>query len=263
MTARFFVILIAAGAMALMICGCDLITGGSEPPGPIPTAIPGMPGQPVAIPVPGQPVAIPVPGQPVAIPVPGQPVAIPVPGQPVAIPVPGQPVAVPPPGQLVPIPVPGQPVAAPVPGQPVAPPVPGQPVAPPVATPPAPVVPTGDLLTDRMNEAKAANAVELTATSMLEKVELKKGKTQSYEVQLPGPPYCHSYLAVGDDNVKEIKIDIESPAGVKETTSEKDDNAEDNLAIIANHCPTMAGLYKLNTKLVKGKGEIAVQVFSK
>ena len=114
-----------------------------------------------------------------------------------------------------------------------------------------------------MNEAKAANAVELTATSMLEKVELKKGKTQSYEIQLPGPPYCHSYLAVGDDNVKEIEIDIESPTGAKETKSEREDDAEDNLAIVANHCPTIAGLYKLNAKLVKGKGEIAVQVFSK
>ncbi len=262
MTTKFFVILVATGALVLMICGCDMITGGNAPPPPIPTAIPGMPGQPVAVPVPGQPVAVPVPGQPVAAPVPGQPVAAPVPGQPVAYPVPGQPVAAPVPGQPVAAPVPGQPVAYPVPGQPVAAPILGQPVAAPVAPPPAPV-PTGDLLTDRMNEAKAANVVELTATSMLEKAELKKGNTQSYEVQLPGPPYCHSYLAVGDDNVKEIEIDIESPAGAKETKSKKDDDAEDNLAIITNHCPTIAGLYKLNAKLVNGKGEIAVQVFSK
>ncbi len=256
MTARFFVILVAVGALALMICGCDMITGGDAPPPPIPGAIPGMPGQPGAFPgMPGQPGAIPgMPGQPVAVPVPGQLVPVPVPGQPVAIPVPGQPVVPP---------IPGQPVAPPVPGQPVAPPVPGQPVAPPVAPLPAPVIPTGDLLTDRMNEAKAANAVDLTATSMLEKVELKRGKTQSYEIQLPGPPYCHSYLAVGDDNVKEIEIDIESPTGAKETKSEREDDAEDNLAIVANHCPTIAGLYKLNAKLVKGKGEIAVQVFSK
>ena len=114
-----------------------------------------------------------------------------------------------------------------------------------------------------MNTAKAANVVELTATSMLEKVELKKGKTQSYEVQLPGPPYCHSYLAVGDDKVKEIEISIESPTGAVETKSEKDDDAEDNLAMVTNHCPTMAGLYKLNAKLVNVKGEIDVQVFSK
>jgi hypothetical protein len=114
-----------------------------------------------------------------------------------------------------------------------------------------------------MNMAKATNTTELTATSMMERVELKKGNTQSYEVQLPGPPYCHSYLAIGDDNVKEIEINIESPTGAKETKSEKDDDAEDNLAIITNHCPTIAGLYKLNAKLVKGKGEIAVQVFSK
>ena len=62
---------------------------------------------------------------------------------------------------------------------------------------------------------------------------------------------------------EEIEIDIESPTGAKETKSKKDDDAEDNLAIITNHCPTTAGLYKLNAKLVNGKGEIAVQVFSK
>ena len=208
MTTKLFVMLVATGALVLIICGCDMITGGSAPPPPNPMAIPGIPGQPGAYPVPGQP------------------------------------------------------VAAPVPGQPLAAPIPGQPLAPPVATPPAPI-PTGDLLTDRMNTAKATNATELTATSMMERVELKKGNTQSYEVQLPGPPYCHSYLAIGDDNVKEIEINIESPTGAKETKSEKDDDAEANLAIITNHCPTIAGLYKLNAKLVKGKGEIAVQVFSK
>ena len=262
MTTKLFVMLVATGALVLIICGCDMITGGSAPPPPNPTAIPGIPGQPGAYPVPGQPVAAPVPGQPVAAPIPGQPVPVPVPGQLVPVPVPGQLVPVPVPGQPVPVPVPGQLVPVPVPGQPVAAPIPGQPLAPPVATPPAPI-PTGDLLTDRMNTAKATNATELTATSMMERVELKKGNTQSYEVQLPGPPYCHSYLAIGDDNVKEIEINIESPTGAKETKSEKDDDAEDNLAIITNHCPTIAGMYKLNAKLVNGKGEIAVQVFSK
>jgi len=186
--------------------------------------------------------------------------------QPVQIPmqiptIPGVPVAVPTvpttiPGQVAT--VPGTPVAAAVPGQPIAAvsPAPAVPAA--TAAPVAPV-PTGDLLTDRMNEVKFAQAADRTATSALVKVTLAAGKSQSYQVQLPGPPYCHTFIAVGDDKVKNVDLVIESPMAVPEAL----DSTTDNRAFIANHCPTMPGAYKLTTKMVDGAGEIAVQVFSK
>jgi hypothetical protein len=154
--------------------------------------------------------------------------------------------------------VPGTPVAAAVPGVPA---VPGQPAAAVPTAPVAPVAPTptGDLLTDRMNEVKFAQAADRTATSALVKVTLAAGKAQAYQVQLPGPPYCHTFVAVGDDNVKNVDLVIESPMAVPEAL----DSSTDNKAFIANHCPTVAGLYKLTAKMTDGTGEVAIQVFSK
>ena len=102
-------------------------------------------------------------------------------------------------------------------------------------------------------------AAAFTPTSALLKQELEKNKPQEYQVQLPGPPYCHTYVAVADDKVKNIDLKIESPTGAQEAA---DDNQE-SVAVIANHCPTMPGSYKLTAAIPKGSGEFAIQVFSK
>jgi hypothetical protein len=64
---------------------------------------------------------------------------------------------------------------------------------------------------------------------------------------------------VGDDAVKNLDIVVESPTAVPEAM----DSTADNRAFIANHCPTIAGAYKLTVKMTDGAGEVAVQVFSK
>jgi len=163
--------------------------------------------------------------------------------------------------------MPGFPAAIPtvptVPGAVAVPTVPGAvataPVAPVAAVAPVAPTPTGDLLTDRLNEVKFQQGADKTATSALTKVALAATKSQSYQVQLPGPPYCHTIVAVGDDAVKNVDIMLESPLAVPETM----DATIDNRAFIANHCPTIAGAYKLTVKMTDGQGEVAVQVFSK
>jgi hypothetical protein len=229
--------------MCIFSSGCDQIAGGGQAEAPpaapyaVPPAQPVPPGTPQAIP--GQPVAATIPGQPTAVP--GQPVAA-VPGQPAAVPmVPGQPVA-------TPVTAPGQPVAAPVPGQPVAAPAP---VAPPT--------PTGDALTDKLNAKKYEVAAAFTPTSALLKQALEKNKPQSYQVQLPGPPYCQTFIAVADDKVSNIDLSLESPTGTQEAA----DDQKESSAVIANHCPTVPGAYKLTVSIPKDSGEFAIQVFSK
>jgi hypothetical protein len=209
---------------------CDSIPGMGNAQQPIVQPVQGI----QQVPVPMQPG---VPGQvPQALPtVPG----VQVPGMPAAVP--GTPVAA----------QPAVPGVAAVPGLPVA-------AAIPVAAPIAPT-PTGDLLTDRLNEVKFQQAADKTATSALAKVALATAKSQSYQVQLPGPPYCHAFVAVGDDAVKNVDLVIESPTAVPEAM----DSTADNRAFIANHCPTIAGSYKLIVKMADGQGEVAVQVFSK
>jgi hypothetical protein len=241
------ILVIALGAIGLLLFACDAITGGDQPVPPVPVQIPGAPGMPGAPAVPGQPVAPPIPGQPMAPPVPGQPVVpgAPVPGQPVAPPVPGQPAAPP---------VPGQPAAPPVPGQPV----PGQPAAPPAPAAPTPPTPTGDTLTDALNQFHFEKAPDKKETSTLLKQELKKGKTQEYHVQLPGTPYCQSFIAVGDDNVKDLDLKLESPEGA--TVGQ--DSTDENKALL-DHCAQTPGNYKLTVTMDKGAGEFAIQVFSK
>lgn len=157
------------------------------------------------------------------------------------------------------------PVQPAIPGMPAA--VPTVPTTPVAATPAVPVAaavpvaptPTGDLLTDRLNEVKFQQGADKTATSALTKVALAAAKSQSYQVQLPGPPYCHTIVAVGDDAVKNVDVTLESPLAVPEAM----DSTLDNRAFIANHCPTVAGAYKLTVKMTDGAGEVAIQVFSK
>ncbi|MCP4675215.1 MAG: hypothetical protein GY854_06860 [Deltaproteobacteria bacterium] len=252
---RFSIVLIVAGLAGIVLFGCDMITGGTPQPPPPPPAL-APPGQPVPL-QPGMPVPQPgvaVPGQPVPVPQPGMPA--PVPGQPVAVPQPGMPAPVP--GLPAPIPQPGMP--APVPGQPVPVPQPG--VAAPIPAPAAPVAPpvaTGDALTDKLNAKKFTMASAFSATSALTKQTLAAKGAQSYQVQLPGPPYCHTYIAVGDNKVANIDISVDSPTG----TTDASDNTQENTAIIQNHCPTMPGAYKLTVNMANGSGEFAVQVFSK
>ena len=154
------------------------------------------------------------------------------------------------------------PTAALAPGQPA--PTAAAPAAAPAAPATAPTATaepasTGDPLTDQMNAVKAQQAADRAPTSALVKLTLAKGEKQSYQVQLPGPPFCHTYAAVGADTVKNLDIAIASPTG----TAEAQDDTEEATAVIANHCPTVAGPYTLTVTSTKGKGEIAVQVFSK
>ncbi len=246
---RSILLTIAFGSLGVLVAGCDLLGMGAPEPQQIPgltAPIPGTPGQPTAPGVPtypGQPVTAPIPGQPV--PFPGQPVAAPMPGQPA--PIPGQPVAAPIPGQ--PAPIPGQPVAVPMPGQPAV-------------TPPQPPTPTGDDLTDKLNMLKFEQAQDMVPTSSLIKETLKKGKSKGYSVSLPGPPYCHTFIAVGEEGkVKNIDLKLEAPSGNEEAK----DETEEETALILNHCPTTAQIepYKLFVTVSKGTGEVAVQVFSK
>ncbi len=233
---RFSIVLIVAGLAGIVLFGCDMITGGTPQPPPPPPAL-APPGQPVP-PQPGMP--IPQPG----VAVPGQPAPVPVaqPGMPAPVP-----------GQLVPVPIP-QPG---MPGQPALVPQPG--VAAPAAPPVAPPVATGDALTDKLNAKKFASASAFSPTSTLTKQTLAAKGSQAYQVQLPGPPYCHTYIAVGGDKVANINISVDSPAGATDAS----DSTEENTAIIQNHCPTMPGAYKLTVNMAKGSGEFAVQVFSK
>ena len=142
-----------------------------------------------------------------------------------------------------------------MPGQPTAPPAPGQPVAQPAAPPP-----TGDALIDKLNATKTAQAPTKTGTSSLLRQELAAGKTQSYHVQLPGPPFCHAFIAVGNEQVTNLDVSLEGPTSTG--TPEAQDDTQESTAVIPNHCPATHGQYKLNVKLSGGAGEFAVQVFS-
>jgi len=222
-TKYWFVLVALAG---LILVGCDMMpgAGGEQQPAPMQTA-PGM-----AQPAPAQPVTQP------GIPAPAQPI----PGQPAQVqPIPGQP-------------VPAQPTA-------VQPAVPGAAVAP---TPDAPAaVPqvTGDLLIDRLNAEKTKIAADWIATSSMVRQRLDKNKQQSYQVQLPGPPFCHTYLAVGDDEVKNLDLSIDSPTGIPEAK----DSVDSNIAAVQNHCPNVAGAFQVNVAMAGGQGEFAIQVYSK
>jgi hypothetical protein len=242
MDIRRISLIVVIGALGLLLFACDMLGGDPQvPPVPVPGA-PGVPG--VAPPVPGQPAipGAPVPGQPALPPVPGQPVVPPVPGVPVP-PVPGQPA------------VPGAPVP-PVPGQPA---VPGAPVPPPVAAAPTPPTPTGDELTDALNKFKFEKAQDKKETSMLLTPQsITKGKEQAYEVMLPGTPYCHSFIAVGEEKIKNIDLKLESPEGAvvgKDATIE-------NKALL-DYCATTPGTYKLTVAMPGEAGDFAIQVFSK
>ncbi len=244
--------------------GCDM--GQQEAPiAPPPmVAPPGQPALPAMAPpgaVPGQPVPQPVPQPGVAAP---QPVPQPQPGvaapQPIPQPQPGiaapQPVPQPQPGVAAPQPVPQPGVVTPQPG--VLAPQPGVAAAP--APPGAPPAPTGDALIDKLNVKKSAIAASFTATSAPVKQTLEKKKNQQdYHVQLPGPPYCHTYIAAGNDNVKNIDLSVVSPLGAVEAK----DSTQENTAVVQNHCPTTPGAYKLSVNMPESGGEFAVQVFSK
>ncbi len=114
-------------------------------------------------------------------------------------------------------------------------------------------------MTDRLNAKQFEVAADFSPTSALLKQELEKNKPQEYQVQLPGPPYCHTFIAVAGDGVKNIDLKLESPTGVQEAA----DDSNENVAVIAKHCPTVPGSYKLTTSIPKGSGEFAIQVFSK
>jgi hypothetical protein len=119
-------------------------------------------------------------------------------------------------------------------------------------------VPTGDTLTDALNQFQFEKVPDKKETSTLLKQELEKGKVQEYEVQLPGTPYCQAFIAVGDDKVKDIDLKLESPEG----NIVGQDSTDENKALL-DHCPQTAGTYKLTVTMAKGAGEFAIQVFSK
>ena len=127
------------------------------------------------------------------------------------------------------------------------------------ATVPAAPVPTGDALVDKLNTQRYAVAPAMVATSALLKQSLEKGKSQAYQVQLPGPPYCQTFVAAAGDTVKDVTLVLESPAGA----AEAQDAMQGSAAVIANHCPTVPGTYKLTVSMPSDAGEFAIQVFSK
>lgn len=127
------------------------------------------------------------------------------------------------------------------------------------ATPPTPPPPTGDPLTDKLNAKKFELAADWTPTSAMLKQPIDEGKEMSFQVQLPGPPYCHTFIAVGPDDIKNLDMSIVSPMGA----TEGNDNTAESLAVVQNHCPQSPGPYKLTVKAAQGAGEFAVQVYSK
>ncbi len=234
------ILLVALCAAAALAAGCDLLGGGGGQQQP--QAVPGFPM------VPGQQIGAPavpaVPGQQIGAPavpaVPGQQIGAP------AVPaVPGQQVGVP---GMAGIPAVAQPVAAPTP-------VPA----------PTPPMPTGDMLTDRLNTAQFNRAADWKATSAMERVPVTKGEKRGYEVVLPGPPFCHTYIAVAEDGIEEFAVTVESPMATPEASAAWPPTPEDttHTAVIAGHCPTMPGTYKVFFENKKGTGTFALQVFSK
>jgi hypothetical protein len=131
--------------------------------------------------------------------------------------------------------------------------------APAPAAPTAPPPPTGDPLIDKLNVKKTEVAADWTATSSPMKQALEATKAQQYSVQLPGPPYCHTFIAAGGDGVTNLDLNLVSPAG----TPAASETEVDSTALIQNHCPTMPGSYTFTVAMTGGKGEFAVQVFSK
>lgn len=128
----------------------------------------------------------------------------------------------------------------------------------PAAAATAPVS-TGDPLIDKINAKKAKVASDMQATSPVVRRKLEKGASQSYQAALSGPPYCQTYLAAAADGVSNIDLVLESPSGVKEAA----DSIMGNVAVIAGHCPSSPGIYKLTVSMPEDEGEFAVQVFSK
>ena len=155
--------------------------------------------------------------------------------------------------------VPGQPAAVPaVPGQPAA--VPGQVTAAPAQAQAAvPPTATGDVLVDKLNTKKVEASPDTQPTSTLLKQSLAAGKSQAYQVPLAGPPYCQTFIATAADTVKNIDLRLASPTGAEEAS----DGEEGSVAVIANHCPAVPGMYTLTVSMPGGAGEYAVQVFSK
>jgi hypothetical protein len=209
----------------LSVVGCEQQQPAPTAPPPIPGLVPTVPGALPAVPglVPTVPGVVPtVPGA-----VPTVPGAVPT--------VPG----------LVPT----------VPG--VVPTVPG--VVPTAPTAAAPPTATGDVLVDKLNTKKFEVSPDMQATSTLMKQVSAKGKSQSYQVQLAGPPYCQTYVVSAADTVKNIDLLLKDPTGAQAAV----DGAEGNVAVIANHCPAMPGMYQLTVSMPGDEGEFAIQVFSK
>jgi hypothetical protein len=230
------IMIVLFGLNSIIILGCDLVPGNGANNAPPP---------PVAI---APPVA-PIPGAPV------QPAVAPQP-----IPAPAQPV----PAQAQPVPVPAAaPPAQPIPAAPAQPSVaatPPTPEQPPVPTPTlAEGTPVTDILADKMTMKKIEIAAAFTPTSALTKQNLKKGAEQAYQVQLPGPPFCHTFIALTAEANNNVDLSIKSPTGVADAT----DSTEDSIATIQDYCPTTPGSYNITVAMPKSDGEFAVQVFSK
>jgi hypothetical protein len=155
-----------------------------------------------------------------------------------------------------------QPGVLPAPAMPAAVAPVAAPEPPPAPTPP---MPTGDALTDRLNTAQFNRAQDWKATSGMERVPVAKGEKRGYEVVLPGPPFCHTYIAVAEDGIEEFGVTVESPAAVPEGNALWPSAPGDTTrtAIIAEHCPSMPGTYKVFFENRKGAGSFALQVFSK
>jgi len=234
MRIKFITPIVVLASIVFFIAGCDMLgIGGDQPALPAPVVNPQIPVQPAPV----APVApAPVAPAPVVAPVAPAPMA----AAPVA-PAPPAPVAAAP--------------AAPAPTAPVA----AAPVAAaPVAVPAQPAL-AGDPIASKMAASKAAGAADKTATSSLMRALLNKNKETAYNVQLPGAPYCHTFIAVGNDSVANVDLSLTSPTAIVVAA----DATKESTALISNYCPTTPGLYTLKVKMSDGSGEFGVQVFSK
>jgi len=152
--------------------------------------------------------------------------------------------------------IPGVPATAPAP---VAAPAPAAAPAPVAAPVPAAAPASDDPMAQKMATAKATHAADKVETSALMKATLETGATQSYQVTLPGAPYCQAIIAVGADTVTNVDVKLALADGALVAA----DPTMDATAVISNFCPPSPGLYTVTIAATAGTGEIAVQVFSK
>jgi hypothetical protein len=155
----------------------------------------------------------------------------------------------------------GEQPAAPAPAAPAAPPapsIPGMPAVAPVAAP-VPAVVSTDPMAQKIAAARSIHASDKVETSAMMKATLETGAGQTYQVTLPGAPYCQAIIAVGAETVTNVDVKLALAGGALVAA----DPTMDATAVISNYCPPSPGLYTVTVSAAAGSGDVAVQIFSK